>query len=143
MATKSNDQALGLQYSIEYKKGSNNQVADALSRHPAISVGEVLAITMGTPEWLQEIKEGYAIDLVTQQMLQQMKKPDNKIKHLVWDGDILRYKRRIWVGGNATMQNKILQSLHAGAIGGHSRVQAPLQWVRQLFTWSRMKLAVQ
>jgi hypothetical protein len=56
---------LGLQYQIEYKKGSANQAADALSRHPAIPVGEILAITLGTPEWLQEIKMGYATDLVT------------------------------------------------------------------------------
>lgn len=100
---------LGLQYSIVYKKGSSNQVADALSRHPAITVGEVLAITMGTPEWLQEIRAGYTTDAVTQHMLTLLKKPDSKMKHLVWDGgDILHYKQRIWVGGRVSMQNKIL-----------------------------------
>lgn len=134
---------LGLQYSIEYKKGSTNQVADALSRHPAISVGEVLSITMGTPEWLQEIQEGYATDVVTQQMLKLMKQQNNKLKHLVWDGNILRYKQRIWVGGMASMQNKILHTLHAGAIGGHSGIHATLQRVRQLFAWPHMKQSIQ
>jgi hypothetical protein len=38
---------LGLQYSIEYKRGSTNQVADALSRHPAISLSELMAVTVG------------------------------------------------------------------------------------------------
>jgi hypothetical protein len=63
---------LGLQYSIEYKKGSNNQVADALSRHPLIDVAEVLAIIVGTPEWLKEITTTYATDTITQHLLRQM-----------------------------------------------------------------------
>lgn len=33
--------------------------------------------------------------------------------------------------------------MHAGAIGGHSGVQATLQRVRQLFAWPRMKLSIQ
>lgn len=121
---------LGLQYQIEYKKGSTNQAADALSQHPAIPVGEILAITLSTPEWLQEIKAGYTDDLVTQKLLEKLNKNDSTIKHLAWDGDILRYKKHIWVGGNRNMQQKILHTLHSGAIGGHSGVQATLQRVR-------------
>lgn len=63
--------------------------------------------------------------------------------HLSLDGGLLRYKRKIWVGTNVTMQGKILQSLHSGAIGGHSGVQATLQRVRQLFAWPKMKKTVQ
>jgi hypothetical protein len=43
---------LGLQYTIEYKKGTANQAVDALSQHHSILVAEVLAITVVTPEWL-------------------------------------------------------------------------------------------
>lgn len=134
---------LGLQYSIEYKKGCNNQVADALSRHPSLSMGELLAVTVGTPDWLQEITEGYLVDPLTQQLISKMKEPAHNIKHLVWDDGLLRYKRKIWVGGNQIMQQKILQTLHSGAIGGHSGIHATLQRVRQLFAWPRMKLTVQ
>ena len=100
-------------------------------------------MTMGSPVWLQEIQDGYDEDAVTQKMLVQMQKAGSTQHHLVWDGGLLRYKRKIWVGSNSVMQHKILQSLHSGAIGGHSGIQATLQRIRQLFAWPRMKQTVQ
>jgi hypothetical protein len=70
---------LGLQYTIEYKRGAANQAVDVLSRHPSIPVAEVLAITMGTPEWLQEIKSGYATDMVTQKLLTKLAQHDSSV----------------------------------------------------------------
>lgn len=121
---------LGLQYSIEYKKGCHNQVADALSRHPSLTVGELLAVTVGAPDWLQEISAGYEADPLTRQLVAKMQEPNSKTKHLVWDNGLLRYKHRIWVGGNQAMQEKILQTLHSGIIGGHSGIHAIVQRVR-------------
>jgi hypothetical protein len=63
-----------------------------------------LAITVGTPEWLQEIKSRYATDMVTQKLLLKLAQSNSPVKHLAWDDDLLRYKRRIWVGGNVSMQ---------------------------------------
>ena len=91
---------LGLQYSIEYKKGAANQVADALSRHPAFEAGEVLAMTMGTPEWLHEIAEGYLQDVSTHRMLHQLTTNKTENKHLSLDGNLLRYKHKLWVDNN-------------------------------------------
>ena len=34
---------------------------------------------------------------------------------------VIRYKGRIWLGGNRSVQAKVLQALHASPIGGHSR----------------------
>jgi hypothetical protein len=98
---------------------------------------------VGTPDWLQEIVAGYQQYKLTQHMGAQLQQPNCKLKHLVHDEELLRYKHCIWVGGNQTMQHKILQTLHAGAIGGHSGIQATLQHVRQLFAWPRMRQTVQ
>jgi hypothetical protein len=76
-------------------------------------------------------------------MVAQLQQPNCKLKHLVHDGELLRYKHRIWVGGNQAMQHKILHTLHEGVIGGHSGIQATLQRVRQLFAWPRMQQIVQ
>jgi hypothetical protein len=47
------------------------------------------------------------------------------------------------VGGNGEMQRMILETLHSGAIGGHSDVQATLHRVRQLFAWPHKRRVVQ
>lgn len=134
---------LGLQYTIEYKKGSTNQAADALSRHPAISVSEVLAITVGTPEWIEDIREGYKNDATAQAIMDKLQADPKSVKNFTWQENLLRYKGRIWVGRNVEMQQAILQYLHAGAVGGHSGVQATLYRIRQMFAWPRLKLSVQ
>ena len=48
---------MGLDYSIQYKKGKENVVANALSRH--YEEGSVAAITAVIPEWCQQVIESY------------------------------------------------------------------------------------
>ena len=52
---------VGLQFKFQFKKGSENQAADALSR-----VGHVFAlqaVSTAQPVWLQEILNSYAVDV--------------------------------------------------------------------------------
>jgi hypothetical protein len=54
---------LGLDYTIQYKKGVENKVVDALSRLTIREEkGEVTAVTEILPTWLEELKESYAQD---------------------------------------------------------------------------------
>lgn len=50
---------LGLQYKVVYKKGTENCVADALSRRPH---PELSAISSATPAWLSDVYSSYAND---------------------------------------------------------------------------------
>lgn len=50
---------LGLQYKVVYKKGTENCVADALSRRPH---PELSAISSATPAWLSDVSSSYAND---------------------------------------------------------------------------------
>lgn len=53
--------------SVEYKKGVENKMADALSRRGENEDDAVLlAITVPNPIWLEEIKRAYARDQVVQ-----------------------------------------------------------------------------
>jgi hypothetical protein len=51
---------LGLQYTIVYRKGSENTAADALSRRPQ-PLGTLAAISSVQATWLQEITEGNSV----------------------------------------------------------------------------------
>lgn len=48
---------MGLQYKIRYKKGVDNQVADALSRK--VEDEEVLVMSISSPKWMEIVTEGY------------------------------------------------------------------------------------
>jgi hypothetical protein len=50
---------LGYNYSVEYKRGKENIVADALSRAPH---ADLLAISCVIPSWIQQVTETYAQD---------------------------------------------------------------------------------
>ena len=51
---------MDLQFKIQYKKGSSNQVADSLSR--CSSHESVIVVAVSNPEWLSRVKEGYLED---------------------------------------------------------------------------------
>lgn len=53
---------LGLDHSIQYKKGVDNKVVDALSRRFESSEPFVNVITMVNPEWIEEIILSYESD---------------------------------------------------------------------------------
>ncbi|XP_071939847.1 uncharacterized protein [Coffea arabica] len=54
---------LGLDYEIQYKKGAENQVIDALSRRheatPKMALRSCLAITTVKPGWIEELQRSY------------------------------------------------------------------------------------
>jgi hypothetical protein len=87
---------MDLQYNIQYKKGTPNAAADALSRYEWGP--ELNAISECLPSWMQKLQEGYGDDPTAQQLLTKLAvSPDNQEGFSLQDG-IIRYKEEFgWV----------------------------------------------
>lgn len=63
---------MGLTYQIQYKKGTDNRVADALSRAPHTATYELSAVSVLRPVWLQDVQTAYTQDPSATQLLSQL-----------------------------------------------------------------------
>jgi hypothetical protein len=133
---------LGLQYRIVYKKGIDNGAADALSRNPQMS-SDYLAISSCTPQWVSEIIDSYTHDPFAKDLLVKLVVDASAVPHYSLRDGLLRYKRRIWVGQSAPLQDHLIAALHASAVGGHSGFPVTYARLKQLFAWKGMKKAVE
>lgn len=133
---------LGLQYKIIYRKGSSNAVADALSRKDCPNDAQVLAISVCTPKWMQEITKGYERDPHSSQLLIELSVDSAAREHFTLQSGLIRYKGRIWVGNNEDLQAKLISELHNNPIGGHSGFPVTYRRIKRLFAWMGMKKQV-
>lgn len=129
---------MGLSYKIIYKKGTENRVADALSRVMPSDTYELSTISMVKPVWLQYIQSGYHLDPHAMKLLTELSVQPS-IGHYTLQEGLIRYKGRIWIGSNSSLQAKILSSLHNSAMGGHSWFEVTYHRIKTLFAWPKLK----
>jgi hypothetical protein len=112
---------LEFDYLIEYKKGSENSVADALSRKMEHSdTQHYLAISAIVPKWKSEVLQSYDTDEKCTQLLQELAlDPASHINYSL-SGGILRYKNIIVIGQHSKLCNNLFNTFHASPMGGHS-----------------------
>ncbi|KAL8137446.1 LOW QUALITY PROTEIN: hypothetical protein V2J09_003447 [Rumex salicifolius] len=125
---------LGLSYSISYKQGIENRVADALSRRDEPESAAANAISVVTPQWMSEIQSSYEGDSFALQTLAAASvSPTGGFSLLQ---GLLRFKGRLFIGSSTTLRQRLLEALHASPLGGHSGVHGTYQRLKQLVTYS-------
>ena len=130
---------LGLQYRIVYKKGVDNGAADALSRAPAV---QCAAISISQPQWLVDVLQSYENDPMAQELLTKLADTSVPTPNYTLQSGLIRYKGRLWIGNDAALRLKLLQAMHASAVGGHSGVPVTYRRAKQHFYWPGLKSAV-
>nr|XP_027099356.1 uncharacterized protein LOC113718666 [Coffea arabica] len=67
---------LGLDYEIQYKKGTENTVADVLSRRTRVELQheplQLMALTGAQPMWMQELQDSYFEDTHCRELMSQL-----------------------------------------------------------------------
>lgn len=124
---------LGLQYKVVYKQGIQNRVADALSRR---THEEVIchSISVVQPKWCQSICDGYLSDEDAKNLLSKLSLDSTAVPNFSLCDGLIRYKDRIWIGSNVTMQQTVLKAMHSSPVGGHSGFPVTYHRVKQLFS---------
>uniref|UniRef100_A0A3Q7J7Z4 Reverse transcriptase domain-containing protein n=1 Tax=Solanum lycopersicum TaxID=4081 RepID=A0A3Q7J7Z4_SOLLC len=93
---------LGLDYEVQYKKGAENRVADALSRQHEIKddsdqvIGKLLKISVTVPRWMQEVRDSYADDDLAQEFMVHLAVDSNGPTIWQFPSGVLRNKRKIY-----------------------------------------------
>jgi hypothetical protein len=105
---------LKFNYSIEYKKGKENRVVDALSRKDH----SVSTISTAVPGWISDIEESYNNDTLYTDMIQQLVVNNQASQDYSLHACILRYKGGMCIGNSTNLKENILASLHSSPIGG-------------------------
>ena len=113
---------MGLDCTIQYRKGKENVAANALSQ--CFEEGMVAAITLVLPDWLQEVTANYTLAEWSKELLGQLLvDPSSRSGYTMTNG-LIRFHGRIVIGDCEHLKSKIMQALHESPMGGHSEGQA-------------------
>jgi hypothetical protein len=96
------------------------------------------------PQWPslsfnQPVLNSYLQDEHYQELLQRLAVTPDTTGTFTLTAGILRYKSIIYIGADKDLQNQLLGSFHASAIGGHSGMVATYQRIKRLFYWPGLK----
>lgn len=131
----------GFDYTVEYKCGRENKVADALSRLSSLQIF-TMAISSIHSQLMDDIKLHWKTDDTLKNLINDLQLDPESHRKYTWQQDILLKKGRMVIGDSSSLKNKILEWMHSSNQGGHSGVHATMQRTKTLFYWSKMKQSI-
>lgn len=109
---------MGFDFTIEYKKGKDNLVADALSRrHESLGVD---AISTPVPSWLEPIKEEVQGNSILQEMVKKCQQ-DEVVGPWKFKDGILYFKNRIYLLTDSSLVPTIVKEMHSSTHEGYHK----------------------
>lgn len=131
---------LGYNYTVEYKRGRENKVADALSR---ISNPEkLMAISTVIPVWIEQVTVSYEHDNKCKDLITKLSIDSQTVTDFSFHNGVLRYKGKVVVRNSGNLKQQLLETFHTSAFGGHSVERATYQRLKLIFYWPKMQLEV-
>jgi hypothetical protein len=118
------------EFDIEFIKGKNNTVADALSKRPSI-----FAMSGMSVNWKEHLIVEYAKDQFACKLLDGQIQDDN----FRVINDLIYYKGRIFLVPGSALKAKIMHACHNSPIVGHQGISKTYRQVRERFAWKGLK----
>ncbi|GKV13501.1 hypothetical protein SLEP1_g24501 [Rubroshorea leprosula] len=129
---------MGYDFSISYKKGKENVVADALSRVSSNQLMQ-MAVSKILPGIYEEVRLSWEVNPVLREICNKLQQGSLKDSAYTWSEGQLRRKGRLVVGKNAALRRKLIHLVHDSALGGHSGIQASTKRLAFLFYWKGLE----
>jgi hypothetical protein len=125
---------LGFDFVIQYKEGSSNVAADALSRKDG---AELLALLLSNADdnLLESIIYHWQHDPYLQTIIHDLQKDPKSHPKFSWIRDELRRNGKLVIGSNTAIKETILTWLHSSSVGGHSGRDVTASRIKSLFYW--------
>ncbi|GJY83879.1 retrotransposon-related protein [Tanacetum coccineum] len=133
---------LGYDYEILYKKGKENQAADALSR--TAHGGELSTMVVSTifSGLMEEVHKSCEEDNHLQKIVKKIEEEKADLSKYSWSVGQLRRKGKLMVGANDEIRRKLVDHFHSSTEGGHLGVVVTTQRLKNWFYWKGMRKTV-
>ena len=130
---------LGFDFSVEYKPGHTNAVADALSRRDTPEEGLVLALSGPRFDFIDRLRQAHTVDPTLAALQHDISSGARSRPWALTDG-LVHYAGRLYIPPASPLVQEILVAVHEE---GHEGVQRTLHRLRRDFHFSHMKRVVQ
>jgi hypothetical protein len=128
---------MGYDYTIQYRSGQTNVVADALSRIPETHDAELLILTVPSFSFIKTLKKELEQnpEFVTKvQEINSIGVVDFRLEN-----GLIFYKDRIWLPSNSPFTRILLEEFHKTPTGGHMGITKTLTRLSTNFFWNGMR----
>ncbi|XP_040870975.1 uncharacterized protein [Glycine max] len=133
---------MGYNYTIQYRSGSHNQAADALSRLPEhMPHTATMSLLLSVPclTFLDELHKKLRQNPQYIQQFQEVANSSESHPDFTIAKDLLLYKGRIWLPRNIPLIHSFLTEYHAIPTGGHMGVAKTVARLSENFQWQGLR----